>query len=189
MACHFAPPPVDSATSHPTEGRAAGRRHCEEDPRCPLERFELPVHASARRTALRRAIIEADGVAGVVIEAGTALGGSAIVLATSKAAGRPMRLYDTFGMIPPLSEHDGQDVHDRYAVIANGKASGIDGGTHYGYIGDLVGQIKDNFRQHEAPLADVSFVLGSYDTTLIVDFDVAHRAHRLRLVRIGNDLS
>jgi hypothetical protein len=45
--------------------------------------------------------LERDGREGLVVEAGTARGGSAIVLAAAKAPTRPMKVYDVFGMIPP----------------------------------------------------------------------------------------
>ena len=45
--------------------------------------------------------------AGILIEAGCALGGSAIVMASAKSRTRPFYVYDVFGMIPPPSENDG----------------------------------------------------------------------------------
>jgi hypothetical protein len=44
---------------------------------------------------------------GVFIEAGCALGGSAIVLAKAKQPQRPLFVHDVFGMIPPPNEEDG----------------------------------------------------------------------------------
>ena len=55
--------------------------------------------------------IEDRRLPGLVVEAGTARGGSAIVMAAAKAAERPMKVYDVFGMIPPPTERDGPDVH------------------------------------------------------------------------------
>ena len=57
---------------------------------------------------------------GLIIEAGAARGGSAIVLAAAKAVERPMKVYDVFGMIPPPSAKDGADIHRRYQTIASG---------------------------------------------------------------------
>ena len=48
-----------------------------------------------------------------------------------------MKVYDVFGMIPPPGEHDGADVHERYAKIAAGDARGVGGETYYGYRDDL----------------------------------------------------
>ena len=71
--------------------------------------------------------LEADHRPGLLIEAGAARGGSAIVIAAAKAAERPMKVYDVFGMIPPPTEYDGPDVQARYQVIANGRAERVGG--------------------------------------------------------------
>ena len=57
--------------------------------------------------------IERDGIDGLVIEAGAARGGSAIVLAAAKSTERPMKVYDVFGTIPPPTERDGADFRTR----------------------------------------------------------------------------
>ena len=77
--------------------------------------------ATSRRPC---ASIEDGGLPGLLIEAGTARGGSAIVIAPAKARERPLKVYDVFGMIPPPTEHDGPDVHERYETIAAGEARG-----------------------------------------------------------------
>jgi asparagine synthase (glutamine-hydrolysing) len=69
--------------------------------------------------------VERNNVEGVFIEAGCALGGSAIAIGMAKAQQRELILYDTFEMIPPPSERDLADVHERYEVIKSGKAKGI----------------------------------------------------------------
>ena len=74
--------------------------------------------------------LERSAIPGLVIEAGAARGGSAIVMAAAKAAERPMKVYDVFGMIPPPTEQDGPDVHARYAKIAAGEAKGVGGDTY-----------------------------------------------------------
>ncbi len=73
---------------------------------------------------LRDLAHEADAARrpGAFIEAGCALGGSAIVLAASKHPWRPLLVYDVFGMIPPPSERDGTDVVQRYEEIKAGQA-------------------------------------------------------------------
>jgi hypothetical protein len=52
--------------------------------------------------------LEKRALPGMLIEAGCALGGSAIVNAQAKARSRLLTVYDVFGMIPSLSENDGQ---------------------------------------------------------------------------------
>ena len=78
------------------------------------------LHGQVRR-------IEEQAVPGLLIEAGCALGGSAIVLAAAKSPLRQLNVYDVFGVIPAPSERDGQDVLDRYQVIMSGQSEGIAG--------------------------------------------------------------
>jgi hypothetical protein len=119
--------------------------------------------------------IEADGVPGVVIEAGTAQGGSAIVLAAAKAADRPMRVYDVFDTIPPPSDRDGDDVHQRYAVIADGGATGIGGDVYYGYQDDLYAAVDASFRRLGVVPEEhaVKLVKGLFEDTIQIDGPVA----------------
>lgn len=86
--------------------------------------------------------IEAEQLPGVFLEAGTALGGSAVVLAAAKSSSRPLRLYDVFGMIPPPTDVDGPDVHERYELIVSGESKGLGGGTYYGYHEDLTAEVR-----------------------------------------------
>lgn len=125
----------------------------------------------------------ADGVAeaerdrrpGLVIEAGTALGGSAIVMALAKAPERRMRVYDAFGMIPPPSDRDGEDVHRRYATIESGRARGIGGETYYGYRANLLEEVTRAFESFGVPVdeANVELIKGYFEQTLHVAEPVA----------------
>jgi hypothetical protein len=119
--------------------------------------------------------IEREGMPGVLIEAGCALGGSAIVVATAKAAGRPFYVHDVFGMIPPPSDEDGVDVHQRYETILSGQSNGIKGGKYYGYEDDLVGKVTDNFARHGVVTAErnVHLVQGLFEDTILGDEPVA----------------
>jgi len=119
--------------------------------------------------------IERDGVDGLVIEAGTARGGSAIVLAAAKAPERPMKVYDVFGTIPPPTERDGADVHQRYATIAAGEAKGPGGETYYGYRDDLYHEVEDAFARHGVPVGEhnVELVRGLFEDTIQLDEPVS----------------
>jgi len=90
--------------------------------------------------------VEAANLPGIFIEAGCALGGSAIVIAKTKGNSRPFKVYDVFGMIPPPTKEDNLDVHERYRVIADGKSSGIGGDKYYGYESDLYGIVQSNLK-------------------------------------------
>ena len=116
-----------------------------------------------------------NGVPGLVIEAGTARGGSAIVLAAAKERERPMKVYDVFGMIPPPGEQDGADVHERYATIASGEARGVGGDTYYGYRDDLYEEVAESFSRLGVPLGpnNVELVRGLFEDTIELDEPVA----------------
>jgi lipopolysaccharide biosynthesis glycosyltransferase len=130
---------------------------------------------SLRTLAAMVETIEADGIDGLIIEAGTARGGSAITMAAAKSTGRPMRVYDVFGMIPPPGERDGDDVHRRYATIASGRSKGIGDETYYGYRDDLVAEVRDSFERHGLPVADnrIELVEGRFEDTIRIAEPVA----------------
>lgn len=116
--------------------------------------------------AVRR--IERDALDGSLIEAGCALGGSAIVMASAKRLGRPLFVYDVFGQIPPPSDKDGPDVEERFAIIASGRSPGIGGDVYYGYESDLLTKVVDNFRAYglEPAEQDIYFIQGLFEDTL-----------------------
>ncbi len=112
-------------------------------------------------------ILNEEQVPGQFIEAGVALGGSAIVMARLKGS-RKLTLYDVFGLIPPPSERDGDDAHRRFEVIASGESPGLGGNTYYGYVEDLQGQVKINLERFGVDLEgdEVSLVAGVFENTV-----------------------
>ncbi len=112
---------------------------------------------------------------GILIEAGCALGGSAIVIATAKSRARPFYVYDVFGIIPAPSAQDGADVHDRYKVIQQGKSAGIGRNKYYGYEENLFEQVTENFRRHgvAGDANNTYLVKGLFQDTLHVTEPVA----------------
>ena len=119
--------------------------------------------------------IETQRLPGLLIEAGTALGGSAIVMAAAKSVERPMKVYDVFGMIPPPGERDGADVHERYEAIAGGRAKGVGGATYYGYRDDLLGAVTDSFSRLGVPVGEhnVELIQGLFEDTIDLHDPVA----------------
>lgn len=119
--------------------------------------------------------IEKSSIKGVLIEAGCALGGSAIVIATAKAKSRPFLVYDVFGMIPPPSEQDGIDVHGRYQEIIRGDSKGIGNHQYYGYEENLYDRVVSNFRKYDMSLEDsnIRLIKGLFQDTLHVQKPVA----------------
>lgn len=120
---------------------------------------------------------EADTEArpGDIVEAGCALGGSALVLAAARHQPRPLIVYDVFGMIPPPTHRDGPDVHERYGEISGGAATGIAGDAYYGYRADLLDEVAGTFTRYGFPPseADISLVPGLYEDTLVPPGPVA----------------
>ncbi|NYJ00773.1 asparagine synthase (glutamine-hydrolyzing) [Nocardioides thalensis] len=117
---------------------------------------------------------EAAGRDGILIEAGTASGGSAIAMALAKSPGRELHVHDVFGLIPAPGERDGADVHERYAAIVAGKGSERDD-DYYGYRDDLLGEVTSSFARHGVPVEDnaVRLVQGLFEDTITGDEPVA----------------
>jgi asparagine synthase (glutamine-hydrolysing) len=119
--------------------------------------------------------IAAGNVPGLMVEAGCALGGSAILMATAKEREREFRIFDVFGVIPPPTENDTEDVHARYEVIASGMARGIGGDAYYGYRPDLYEVVRANLRDFGIDLEkeNVQLVPGLIQETMKIDEPVA----------------
>ncbi len=105
---------------------------------------------------------------GIIIEAGCALGGTALVMASAKRKGTPLFVYDVFGMIPPPSAMDGEDVHERWNVIASRRSEGINGGLYYGYEKDLYAKVMQTFDEFGigTALNDISLIKGLFEDTM-----------------------
>lgn len=128
-------------------------------------------------TVLARQVADADICEreGLIIEAGTARGGSAIAMAAAKDPTRPMKVYDVFGQIPPPTDEDGADVHARYQKIAEGGAHGVGGDTYYGYRDDLYTEVTESFSRLGVPTDqnNVELVKGLFEDTVQIDEPVA----------------
>jgi hypothetical protein len=119
--------------------------------------------------------IEKNGVQGSIIEAGCALGGSSIVIAASKAKDRPFKIYDVFGMIPPPSDEDTPDVHERFRIIRSGLSQGIDGDLYYGYIDNLKDIVRINLNRFGFDLSEynIDLIEGLLQETLYLNEPIA----------------
>lgn len=119
--------------------------------------------------------IEENKINGILIEAGVALGGSAIVIAAAKNKMRQLNLYDTFEMIPPPSKKDGKDVQHRWMDILSGKAQGIQGDLYYGYNNNLLEQVKSNFSDFgfDPEEYNIELIKGLFQDTVQVNQPVA----------------
>jgi predicted O-methyltransferase YrrM len=112
--------------------------------------------------------MEQMSVAGDFLEAGCALGGSAIMIAASKAKYRKLFVHDIFGVIPPPSSKDGRDVHTRYDVIVAGEAKGFGSDAYYGYQPELEVSVARSFEEMGYPCQsnNVHLVKGLFDETV-----------------------
>lgn len=108
------------------------------------------------------------GVPGGYLEAGVALGGSAILLGKIKPKEAPLALYDVYSMIPAPSENDGEDAHKRYEEIRSGQSPGLGGNTYYGYVNNLLDVVKQNLRDAGLNLEGdrIECVPGLFEDTL-----------------------
>jgi asparagine synthase (glutamine-hydrolysing) len=119
--------------------------------------------------------IEEGNLSEVFLEAGCALGGSAILIASLKSFERPLFIYDVFGMIPPPTKKDTQDVHDRYKIIVEGKSRGIGGDKYYGYEENLYEIVTSNLEDFGISCEERSVLLikGLVQDTMNIDQSVA----------------
>jgi O-methyltransferase len=115
--------------------------------------------------------VERNNIPGDIIEAGCALGGSAILLSALKSQSRGIKVYDVFGMIPEPSEKDGTDVQERYKEIVSGKSRGIGGDAYYGYAPDLKMQVVESFSSFGMQLSEnnIELIEGLIQETLRID--------------------
>ncbi len=121
--------------------------------------------------------LEHNGADGEFIEAGVASGGSAIAIGLHKSLDRKLKLFDVYGIIPPPSENDEEDIHKRYDVIKSGKAEGLNGDIYYGYKENLLQQVKDSFTKFglQPEKNNIQFIKGVYQDTMEdkINFPVA----------------
>jgi hypothetical protein len=124
-------------------------------------------------TACRR--IEKTDMPGIIVEAGCALGGSSILIATLKDSTRLFQVYDVFEMIPPPTDDDTADVHERYRDITAGKSEGIGGDQYYGYMQDLYNTVLGNFKEFgiDCDEKSISLIKGLVQDTMKIDQPVA----------------
>jgi hypothetical protein len=131
----------------------------------------------AQLRALVSCVVETEsaGRPGAVIEAGTALGGSAIAMAAAKDPSRPMFVYDAFGMIPPPSDKDTEREVRRYRAIVAGESRGLGGDVYYGYRDNLLAEVTESFGRFGLPpeRSGVRLVPGLFEDTIDLDEPVA----------------
>ena len=116
-----------------------------------------------------------NNIIGTIIEAGCALGGSAIVIASAKSLETSFLIYDTFNMIPAPSDKDGQDVHAFYKKMKAGNAPGIRGSKYYAYVDNLYQKVRSTFLEFGLELFsnNITLIRGDIRDTMAIDFPIS----------------
>lgn len=119
--------------------------------------------------------VEAAGLPGIFVEAGCALGGSTILMATAKHGTRRLDVHDVFARIPAPTAEDTPDAHERFRTIADGRSAGIGGDRYYGYRENLEEVVSANLNRHGiVPDRDrIRLVRGLVEDTLLIEEPVA----------------
>lgn len=126
------------------------------------------VHEAARS-------VEAAKVPGIFLEAGVAMGGSAIVIAKTKAPERELRLFDVFEMLPPPSENDDPKSHEVYRNFVSGNVATPVDRNYVSHASDLLSFTRDNMRRMgvDPEAENIRFVKGLYEDTLRIEEPIA----------------
>jgi asparagine synthase (glutamine-hydrolysing) len=125
-----------------------------------------PAKLRSLEAVLRR--VRHNGADGDYLEFGVALGGSAIMIASSCPARRAFHGYDVFAMIPPPGPQDDERSHQRYEEISSGRSRGLGGELYYGYREDLYERVCGSFAAFGLPVdgARVCLHKGLFEDTL-----------------------
>ncbi len=119
--------------------------------------------------------VEKKAIEGIYIEAGTALGGSAALIAASFKHQRKFYLYDVFDMIPPPDERDGKKAQDTY----NWFIEDLNSPTHFYSKAVAAGNMVDSVLHSIESIigknhnADIQCIQGMVEDSLKVDESVA----------------
>lgn len=106
------------------------------------------------------------------------MGGSAIVIAQTKAADRPLHLYDVFAMVPAPGDEDDDKSRADYQALVNGVIERAHDRTFQNYqehMDDLLAFTQENMRRVgiDPEKSRITFVKGLYEDTLLVEEPVA----------------
>lgn len=138
-------------------------------------RLNLSYLVGAALYDLSEAVRLTKNTPGMIVEAGTALGGSAILISSVKNTNKELLLFDTFTQIPAPTVKDGPEVMDRYETIVRGEAKGIGADKYYGYQPDLVDVVKKNFDAFGIDLEknNIKLIKGLYQETMFITSPVS----------------
>lgn len=107
---------------------------------------------------------------GRYMEAGVAMGGSALVIAAMKPKGASLDLYDVFEILPPPTEQDGEKSRIIYDKFINGGVTDLTSTNYIGASENLLAFVKTIFEKMGIDPGDynINFVKGLFEETLKV---------------------
>jgi asparagine synthase (glutamine-hydrolysing) len=110
-----------------------------------------------------------------MLEAGVAMGGSAIVIAKTKSPARELRLFDVFEMLPPPSANDDARSQEVYKNFVAGNVSTAVDKNYVSHAKDLMVFTRENMQRTgvDPDALNIKFVKGLYEDTLHVDEPIA----------------
>ena len=120
--------------------------------------------------------VAARKVPGIYLEAGVALGGSAIVIASAKPLDSHLKLYDVFDLLPAPGKKDEPRAHVVYQQFLDGQRTApIDRNYMAGVAAGMKGTVQRNLEDHGISLAEdhVELIAGDFKDTLFVDEPIA----------------
>ncbi|MGP8201026.1 MAG: TylF/MycF/NovP-related O-methyltransferase [Limisphaerales bacterium] len=115
-------------------------------------------------------------VPGVFIEAGVAMGGSAVVIGTAKPREKQFKLYDVFRMLPAPGTRDEPRAHQVYHQFLDGQRTDtIDRKYLAAVAAGMKEAVRSNLEAHGIRLDEnhVELIAGDFKDTLHVETPVA----------------
>ena len=127
---------------------------------------------------IAEAVVEvaSRNVDGIYLEAGVALGGSAIVIGSAKPRDSRLKLYDVFDLLPAPGANDEPRAHAVYQQFLDGQRTApIDRNYLAGVAAGMKGTVQQNLAAHGITLAEdhVEMIAGDFKDTLFVDEPIA----------------
>lgn len=112
---------------------------------------------------------------GLYMEAGVAMGGSAMLIALAKPPSARLRLYDVYDLLPPPTADDGQKAQDVYDQFKRGGMQDPTSSNYLQHAPDMLAFVKQNFAECgiDAEANHVEFIKGLFQDTMTVSEPVA----------------
>lgn len=112
---------------------------------------------------------------GLYMEAGVAMGGSAMLIAITKPAEATLKLYDVFDLLPAPGSEDGAKAHAVYEQFRQGRMRDATSVNYQNAATDLLSVVRQNMAEFgiDAAASRIEFFPGLFEDTLHVSGPVA----------------